>query len=461
MAQRKSFVAAETLSVPAELPRSVEGTLDSDTSYQMVLAEARLNVGHGGIEGAFPEEWDAQLLVECGFNADGERIVLFCPKFLAPVLDDPNELDRAFRFIILKMDGYAMHGKYVFVYCYLGMDWSDPGLAQRMRLAYDILPEQYAENLTHFYVLHPTSGFRVSMWTFWSWMSTSIWGKLEYVHNVEALCQLMYPGDLGTQAELHRRFPQIVQRQDAGLTGHQAAVVFGIPLGCICHSFGVDFTDQTTGRWYPRLPPALIFLCEAMEREAADDHIADIYDVDAASVYRVVQAVDEGQPLERNMSMPALWCALKLFLDCLPSPLLSFGLMDELKQRNVGEADVSAHRALLKEAFHQWLPREEAYVALYLASFLHTLCENAREKREGSEAKAGDVALTPALAAKVFGASFARPREMSREARRWSPAARALVETLVREAEDPEFWIGSHAVYEGSRAEESSDEGDT
>jgi len=299
------------------------------------------------------------------------------------------------------------------------------------------------------------------MWSFWSWLSWGLWDKIEYVSHIDALSGRMFPNDRVAQAELHRKFPQIVQRQDAAVTGVKAPVVFGVPLGAICHSFGVDFTDQTTGRWYPRLPPALIFLCEAMEREAADDEIADLFNTDSASVYKVVHTLDEGCPLDRNIPMAALWCVLKLFLDCLPSPLLSSELLEELRQRSVPADDVQAHHALLKEAFHQWLPKEEAYVALYTASCLHTLCENAREKRKAlGPVQLGGTALTPALAAKVFAPSFARPRRMSPELRPWLRVAQALVETLVRDAESPDFWIGSHAAARGPAEEISSDDGE-
>ena len=35
------------------------------------------------------------------------------------------------------------------------------------------------------------------------------------------------------------------------------------PVRAICNTFGVDYLDKTTGRWYPKLPPVVIFVCEA------------------------------------------------------------------------------------------------------------------------------------------------------------------------------------------------------
>jgi len=454
---KMDYITAVTLPVP-EVEQVATGSLDGEADYNEILEEAKQSLGHGATEGAFPEEWDAQLLEDCGWTASGERLILFCPRFLGPVLGDPDELDRAFRYILLEMDGIAMHHKYVFVYCCLGMDWSDPRLAHRLRVAYDILPEEYAKNLQRLYILHPSSGLRVSMWTLWSWMSKTVWDKIHYVADIDMLLSNLCPGDKPAQAQLWRRFPQIVQRNDAVITGKEVPVTFGVSLCTICKSFGVDFTDKTTGRWYPMLPPALIFLFEAMEREAGDEDIAKIFDADAATVYSVVQTIDEGRPLERNVPMSVLWCVVKLFLDCLPEPLLSFAMVEELKTRTIGEADVQAHRDILAEAFHQQLPRESAYVALYTASCLHTLCHNSREKLATSADKAGRELLTPALAAKVFGPSFLRPMQMTQEDRQWVRVGRAVVETLIREAELPEFWIGSQGVLQKEASDSSGGE---
>jgi len=409
-------------------------------------------------------------LVDCGRTASGHRLVIFCPTFLTPVLDDPDELDRAFRFILLAMDGIAMREKYVFVYCYLGMDWSDPRLAHRLRVAYDILPHKYAKHLRHFYILHVTSGFRITMWTFWAWLSKRLWDKIEYVETLDGLCEKLQPTDEVARAELRRRFPQIVQRHDAEWNGLEPPVTFGVPLRQLCGGFGVDFTDKTTGRWYPRLPPALIFLCEVMEREAADEDFGSLFSADPAAVYEVVEAVDQGRPLGRDIPTSTLWCVLKLFLDCLPSPLLSFQALEELQKRGVREEDIEAQRKLLIDILHNQLPTEAAYVALYMASFLHTMCENAQEKRafcekaeaeeEEAEAKTAEPDerpdLTHSFAARVFASNFLRPRAMSEELRRLLPAAEALVETLIRCAEEPELWIGRHAAPRWEKAGGSS-----
>jgi len=464
------LIPAVTLTIPDEVPNEQS----QEEEYSQVIEEAKLCIGHGATVGAFPEEWDAQLLVDSGRTSEGHRLIIFCPRFLAPVVKDPDELDRAFRFLLLTMDGIAMHEEYVFVYCYMGMDWSDPRMMQRLRVAYDILPSLYAKNLRRFYILHVTSGFRVTMWTFWAWLSKHLWEKIEYVRTLDGLCERLHPHDKAARAELRRRFPQIVQRHDAELNGLEPPVTFGVPLGRICGGFGVDFMDKTTGRWYPRLPPALIFLCEAMEREAADDDFASLFSADAASVYNVVQAVDHGEPLDRDIPMSALWCVLKLFLDCLPQPLLSFELIDELKKQKITKADTQAHRQLLADTFHRRLPPEMAYVALYVASFLHTMCETAQEK-QGSSSKSssskagpealsldalGKVLLTPTLVAQVFAPSFLRPKSMSEEHRHCRPVAEAMVETLIRNAEEPELWIGKEALLQlKADGSSSSDEG--
>ncbi|CAK0818322.1 unnamed protein product, partial [Prorocentrum cordatum] len=105
-----------------------------------------------------------------------------------------DELERAFRFIMLGMDKIAMHEKFIFIYCFLGVDWSHPELASRLRHAYDILPNKYSKNLRRLYVLHATQGLRVTMWTFWAWLTKRTWEKIEYVGSLAALCELVQPG---------------------------------------------------------------------------------------------------------------------------------------------------------------------------------------------------------------------------------------------------------------------------
>jgi len=87
-----------------------------ETSYDKVLQDAKKCIGHGATEGAFHEEWDVQLLVECGRTLDGSRVVIFCPKFLSPFLNDPEELDNAFRFVLLNMDEIVRDDAYIFIY---------------------------------------------------------------------------------------------------------------------------------------------------------------------------------------------------------------------------------------------------------------------------------------------------------------------------------------------------------
>lgn len=460
---------------------------NSNYAYMEVLAEAKMCVGHGSDVGSFPEEWDAQLLVDCGRTSEGHRLVIFTPAFLKPMIHDEHELDRAFKYLFLNMDGFAMREKFVFVYCYQGIDWSNSSLNHRLRMAYDIIPRRYSKNLRKFYVLHPTGGFRVLMWTFWPWLTSRLWAKIEYVYEIDTLCAELQPEDLEARVELRRRFPQMVQREGARLQGELPPATFGVPLKSLCDSFGVDFTDKTTGRWYPRLPPALVFLCEALERQAADDSFAAMFTADATTTYDLVASIDEGEPLDPETPPTALWCALKLFLDCMPAPLLSFQTFNELILRQIAIDDREGQRAFLAEVIRHNLALDAAYMTLYLASFLHTMVEHAetrssicasphqdadgKDRRdslgstgsadsagsEGSEdggehGRAHDKppaeepqALTFELAAEVFAAGFLRPRMMTEAHMGAMPTAVALVETLLRCAEEKDLSVGKMA----------------
>lgn len=480
-------------------------------AYQRLIAQAKRCVGHGQVEGAFPEEWDVQLLVDCGRTEDGHRLVLFCPKFLVHSLDDPDELDLAMRFVLLSMDAIAMHGTYVFVYCCLGLDWTDQRLMEKLRFAYECLPRHYSKNLKTWYILHCTSDFKVQMWTFRFWLSQRLWDRIEYTASIEVLCSKIHPSNEEARADLCRRFPQMVQCRDAELLECDLPVTFGVALEDLCNGFGVDFTDKTTGRWYPRLPPALVFLCEVMEREAADEDFGAIFSAKAPAVYQIVEAVDHGRPFPKDIPSSALWCVLKLFLDCLPAPLLSFEALEEIVNLGLSADDTEAQLRFLQDLLHHRLPRNISYVTLYLVSFLHTLCKIAESKTtspEGSPAadvdinantdavtdevaEAADAAaiandnadadtdvdtdtdanagagtkvpLTFALATKTFTSNFLRPPVMTEEWRSNLSKAYQMVETLLRNAEDARLWIGSmgaHTRHKGADAGTDSSDSD-
>merc|ERR1711971_638194 len=217
----------------------------------------------------------------------------------------------------------------------------------------------------------------------------------------------------------------------------------------LCNGFGVDFTDKTTGRWYPRLPPALVFLCEVMEREAADEDFSAIFNADAPAVYQIVEAVDHGRPFPKDIPSSAFWCVLKLFLDCLPTPLLSFEALEEIVNLGLSVDDKEGQLRFLQDLLHYRLPREVSYVTLYLASFLHTLCKAAESKevsREGTP-DTTNVPLTFALAAKVFTSNFLRPPVMTEEWRSNLLKAYQMVETLLRNAEEDRLWIDSKGAH--------------
>jgi len=247
----------------------------------------------------------------------------------------------------------------------------------------------------------------------------------------------------------------MVQRRDAELFERELPVTFGVALEDLCNGFGVDFTDKTTGRWYPRLPPALVFLCELMEREAADEDFGATFSAKAPAIYQIVETVDHGKPFQKDIPSSALWCVLKLFLDCLPAPLLSFEALEEIVNLGLSAEDNEAQLRFLQDLLHHGLPREMSYVTLYLVSFLHTLCKTAESKeasREGSP-DCAKVPLTFALATKVFTPNFLRPQVMTEAWRRNLLKAHQMVETFLRNAEDDRLWIGD--VHSGSESEDT------
>jgi len=437
--RRSVRTPGETAVLASAAKAAVESEeLKPEFQYRKIIEESRASLDTKD----FLEEWDAQLLVDCGYTPAGHRLVIFTPVFLSPIIDNPEEMDRAFRFILLTMHDIAMKEKYVFVYCCLGLDWQSPQLIERLRVAYDILPSKYAKHLQRFYVLHPTAGFRFTVMTFWPWLSPRFWDKIEYLNGLEILGEkLEFASDGAALAEFRRHFPQVVQRRDAEEIGVRAPVTFGASLRHMSATVGIDFLDKTTGRWYPRLPPALVFICEKMEREAAFEEFGLMFTAGAEDTYDIVDTLDSGTPLGNDTPSSVLWTALKLFIDCLPVPFFGFDAMEELQRRGIDPAPV-VQRQFLVDILHKGIHQEACYAALYLASFLHTMCSNAQAhllaKQEDPPAQG--MFITPELAAQAFTAGFFRPKQVTAETMRWMPSATNVVETLIRNAEEEDLW---------------------
>jgi hypothetical protein len=325
--------------------------------------------------------------------------------------------------------------------------------------------------------------------TAWFWITKRLWQKIELYDSLESLCNKLNVGN-----DVRRRFPHLVHHVEATNQGVPPPLAFGTPLERLCVDMGGDFIDRTTGRRYPNMPSALICLCEALERHDADRQFSILFTGSASNVYDCVGRLDEGLPLDPETPLEVLWCTLKLFLDCLPAPLLSFDAFTALKTQSIDVCDQAAQRALLLEFLHKWLPSDVSYITLYLASFFHTMCKCSEERALNKNQKAlrelshGDddnddaptvrsmrtdrnnlPILTPDLVAQGFTPSFLRPRQPTEECMQYSQVAVAVVKQLVIAAEDPSFWIGKAPsatraywdfVADGNAAADTDDDSD-
>merc|ERR1719189_586559 len=94
---------------------------------------------------------------------------------------------------------------------------------------------------------------------------------------------------------------------------------------------GVDIVSRNSGRVYEKLPVPLVTLCEALDNQeiVADEGFTEIFSRDA-DIVPLLNSIDEGKPVAGNTPAASLWCALKIFLDCLPLPLLPFKALQDL-----------------------------------------------------------------------------------------------------------------------------------
>jgi len=265
---------------------------------------------------------------------------------------------------------------------------------------------------------------------------------------MDELVEILYPDDMDSRKELKRHLPLLVHREDALFEGRQPPQVFGTPLEDLCSSFGIDVVDPTTGRQYHRLPPTLSWLCETLERRAAEGSLHEIFSHDAKEIYDLVADLDEGEPVSDDVPAGTVWGALKLFLDCLPVPLLSFQAYNEVQVRSLKLDDQPGHLVFLDEVLHHSIPPFAMICALYVAGFLARMLKH-HEENHKKHSKHGDHQeheVTESVLAEVFAPCFFRPRtNPGADLIKNAAVCRAITETLIANCEQlwPEKPVGA------------------
>lgn len=409
--------------------------------YRAILAKAKTEDFH--------DMKDAHLLTDCGWDSRGCRILLFVPAYLRLVQDDELALERVFQYIIFTMDAIVNteKAKYLFLYCHSGMNWLDPHLSHFLRHAYDTLPRRYAKNLLKFYMIHPTIGLKTTVLCAWPFLSRRLWEKIEYIGSIDDVLEALYPDDMDSRKELKRHFPLLVHREDALFEGRAPPQVFGTPLEDLCSSFGIDVVDPTTGRQYHWLPPTLAWLCETLERRAAEGSLHECFTHDAKDIYDLVADLDEGEPVSDDVPVGTVWGALKLFLDCLPVPLLSFQAYNEVQIRQIKPDDQSGHLVFLDEVLHHSVPPFAMICSLYVAGFLQRMLKHYEEHhKKKKKHKEEEHEVTEKVFAEVFAPCFFRPRtNPGADLASHAAVCRAITETLITNCEQlwPEKPVGA------------------
>merc|ERR1719277_1395928 len=118
-------------------------------------------------------------------------------------------------------------------------------------------------------------------------------------------------------------------------------------LSDACARFGVDFTDKTTGKYYEKLPCVLIFICEPMEREGHDQEFGAMFDLHDKYITDLMNSLSQGRALHRDTPGGAYWCVLKLFLECLPEPLMGSDTLQAMLDQKIEAGKMDKQRAFL------------------------------------------------------------------------------------------------------------------
>jgi hypothetical protein len=413
----------------------------------------------------FEDLLEVPLITDCGWDKSGRRVILFVPAYLNIREENDDKLAQTFRFVASTMsalladqeDRIDSVTEFVMIYDHTSMSWWEVQFFDWIKTHTSMIPHSYVDTLQALYVLHPDASLKAKMLTYYPLFDASLWSKIQYVDTIDALCDVIMPDDPVIHVEFKRRFPHLVQREDMIVRGLPPPHVLGMRLDELCEQLGVEYTDAVTHRRYPFLPPPLLALCRVLLRrgelhghEAAVNAIQQIYHSDSAEIYDIVADLDEGEPLPDEITVESIWCALKLFLDCLPIPLLSFQAYQEIRLRNMPETSTEKHKEFLQEILHHRLPACYAYAALYLASFLQQFVhadelEAKHEiEKDGVKAQAHEVPTLRCLA-EIFAPSLFRPKVVVGDLHTVLPVAVGLTESLILMADD--LWADQDLQY--------------
>ena len=174
----------------AKLEAAREGSADGDVDedemhelYQAYLGEA---------EGAdLSDIMRMQLFYKPGVDNQDRPVFVIVLKHVPPGID----MHRAFLYAIQKMDKVVDQEYVVVLVMSLSVSESRPSFTWLQQM-YHVFDNRYRKNMKNLYVLHPSIWFKLALWFMSPLLSSSIWNKIVYVHEVRDLFHMFHPNQL-------------------------------------------------------------------------------------------------------------------------------------------------------------------------------------------------------------------------------------------------------------------------
>jgi len=120
------------------------------------------------------------VLYESGKDSQNRPVVVFVGNRL-PM----DKLDRVFLYMLKVMDKITDHN-YVVVYVHTNMEDKDTPEFAWMKKVYSIIDAKYGNNLSSFFVIHPTFWLKIFEGVISTFMESNVfWSKVRYIEKLE------------------------------------------------------------------------------------------------------------------------------------------------------------------------------------------------------------------------------------------------------------------------------------
>eukprot|EP00392_Amoebophrya_sp_AT5.2_P008564 g8592.t1 len=269
----------------------------------------------------------APMVVNLGRDSETKLpIVLVAPYFLNDLSDDLFE--KCVRLYCAQVVKWVQNEQFLVVFCNTGVR-----AMRHLDLAhiYDVVPDVLEQNVKEIFVLHPTMSYSLV-----AGVNYLLFGgdeMREKISDYESLGQLIYdlhPHSAVKRTQVLQEIPFFVLRYESEYFDfpERLGPVFGCPLHRLVSLSAQTDTEMFPGVTFKGLPFVVRWLVKAVCGRARRGKIVfsekdNLFQAHPGKVMALVAALEQGEVQEvAKHHLSTLWSVLRLWLTCLPLPLL-------------------------------------------------------------------------------------------------------------------------------------------